>query len=133
MKNIVIALSLLSLSGCAMPPSQSSVDRLAMQARARDTMPTCNASAQCQNKWDAAQVWVSKNAGYKIRTATTALIETYEAVGGSTDFYMRVTKEPLGDGKYQMNLALRCDNFISCRAEPYQLIMDFNNYINSVN
>lgn len=130
---IIYALSLtLAITGCAMTPGQSQVDRLALQARVRDTIPVCTSPTECQNKWEAAQVWIIKNAGYKIQTATSAVIETYNAVGGSTEFHMLLLKESIGDGKYQLNLAVNCDNMFGCKKEPYQAIMDFNNYINGI-
>jgi hypothetical protein len=67
MKKIIL-LALLStiLSSCA--TQDQNVERLSAQARINDTTPLCEGQQQCQNKWDAAQVWVSNNAGFKILT-----------------------------------------------------------------
>lgn len=124
---------MLFLVGCAnLPPSQNEVERLSAQARVRDSMPTCSNPTECQAKWEAAQIWITRNSAFKIQIATTAVIETYRSVGGSMDMDYRVTKEPQGDGKYIFNLQTHCDNFIACNKDPLATIQDFNNYINSI-
>lgn len=129
---IAIALALLALSGCATNGGMSNVDRLSLQARVRDTIPTCSSDKECLNKWEAAQFWVSNNSGYKIQTATSAIIETYNATGGSVALAMKVLKEPLGNGQYRMVMSARCDNMFGCQVEPLQAIQNFNDYVNTI-
>lgn len=66
-----IAFSLLlvtaGLSGCAVqqnPATQAKINEI------QRTIPTCTEEKECNAKWETAQLWVVKNAGYKIQTAT---------------------------------------------------------------
>lgn len=132
MKQVLIILSCLTITSCALEPTQSEVEELSQQARVRDTIPTCEIEKECQNKWDAAQVWVSQNSGYKIQTASSAIIETYNSTDGSTALAMKVLKEPLGSGKYRFVLSAGCANLFGCDKRPIDVIQRFNDYINGI-
>jgi len=64
-------ISALSIEACAAGPSPQVVQQF------QNTIPTCSGEADCKAKWEAAQLWVVHNAGFKIQTATDVLIETY--------------------------------------------------------
>jgi len=66
----------------------------------QETVPVCDGEADCEAKWNAAQLWVAKNAGYKIQIATEVLIETYNSTAGGSGLAASVTKEPIGDGRF---------------------------------
>lgn len=102
-----------------------------MQARVTDTIPQCEDQQECQTKWDAAQAWVSNNAGFKIQTNSSAIIETYNSPEGSMDMSMKVVKEPMGNNKNRFVLSVTCGNWLlGCNRDPLQAIQDFNDYVN---
>lgn len=111
------------LTSCAAGPSPQTV------AQFRNTIPTCSGEADCKAKWEAAQLWVVHNAGFKIQTATDVLIETYNPTGGSPSLAARVTKEPLGGGKYQIVVFVWCDNVFGCVPDSWQAALAFNRVV----
>lgn len=124
----VLALAALS-AGCAMQPSAI---ELQQRRVADETRPTCAGEEECRVKWEAAQLWVTKNADYKIQVATTVLLETFNPPLNSPLMGMRITKEPLGGGRYRFDLDAWCNNMFGCRAEPLALRLRFNQDIGNV-
>jgi hypothetical protein len=115
------------LCGCATSPKMQ-----AKQAEFFRTIPTCSGAEDCNAKWEAAQLWVVHNAGWKIQTQSSVVIETYNAVGSSPRIAVRVTKEPLGGGKYQFLIDVRCDNIFGCQPNSWDAALDFNRRIAAV-
>lgn len=114
------------ISACAVtPPAETQ----AKAALFRETVPVCIDQADCAAKWEAAQLWVVHNADYKLQTVTSVLLETYNSVDSSTGVAVRVTKEPVGDGKYQIKILAACANWIGCNKPPLDLMIDFNKKI----
>ena len=111
------------------------VEALSEQARqsggVSSESPVCE-SEKCNYMWEAAQVWVSNNSRYKIQLATSALISTYNSTNQSTDLAFRVTKEPIGGGKYKIVMMANCDNWIGCMPKPQEAIQQFNRHLNSL-
>ena len=129
MKNIVLITAFL-LHGCTTIPTEQ---QQAQIAELQANTPKCIEEKECQRKWDAAQVWVSNNAGFRIQTASSAIIETYNSPEGSTDFAARVTKTPIGTGQYQFDLFVGCGNWLlGCKTSKYEIFRNFNNTINAV-
>lgn len=119
------------MTGCAHIKQVNLESQQALQ-RVIDTAPTCSTEKECTTKWDAAQYWVSTNAGYKIQTASTAVIETYNASRGSRELAMKVLKEPLGEGKYALKITATCNSAIGCKRRPEWVMQEFNDYINNL-
>ncbi len=92
-----------------------------------EDVPVCDGEAQCTAMWEAAQLWVAKNAGYKIQILSNVLIETYS----STDMSLaaRITKEPVSSGKYKIVALVRCSNPFGCITKPDLAVADFNQRI----
>lgn len=116
----------ISLAGCATSPAS---DLRENRAEFERTIPTCDGEQDCNAKWEAAQLWVVHNAGFKIQTATNVLLETYNATGGSTSIAARVTKEPLGGGRYKIIVRTWCDNIFGCTPNTWDAALDFNRKI----
>lgn len=112
-----------TLAGCSISPAK---DEQMNRAEFERTIPTCDGEQDCNVKWEAAQLWVVHNAGFKIQTATNVLIETYNAVGGSSSIAVRVTKEPLGGGRYKIVVRTFCDNMFGCIPDRWTAAFDFN-------
>lgn len=88
--------------------------------------PTCSGEADCKVKWDAAQLWVIHNAGFKIQNITDVLIETYNPTKGSPNLAAMVTKEPKGKGRYEIDVTLTCANDYGCTPDVWKAGIDFN-------
>ncbi len=122
-------LSLFILSSCATQEQIQARQELLNQFN--KTKPLCNSDDECARKWSAAQIWVLRNCGMKIQIATDSIIETYNAPSGSTSLQCRVTKEPVPDGGYVINLNIGCPNFITCNYDPLESGLRFNMSVNS--
>lgn len=111
-------------AGCAASPQM-----LAAQKAFRESIPVCNGPVDCQAKWDAAQLWVVQNAGVKIQTATSVVIETYNSPDSSPRLAVRVTKEPLGGGRYRIVVVTGCANIFGCQPNHIDAALDFNRQV----
>lgn len=118
---LLAATAALALAGCAADPA-----RLELAREVDRTIPTCDGERDCAAKWDAAQLWVAKNAGYKIQTVTSVLIQTFNP--GRADVYLAatITKEPLGGGRFRIIGSMWCDNPLGCSPDPLQALLRFN-------
>lgn len=77
------------LSGCA----GNSAEIQTKRAELERTTPICIDAADCNAKWEAAQLWIVHNAGYKLQTATNVLLQTYNSTDrSSTDIMVQATK-----------------------------------------
>jgi hypothetical protein len=116
MKHLLFALlTVLFFSGCA-PQSTLSP---AMQADVARPL-YCQGAKECKDMWKRALRFVSLNAGYKIDTANAAIIETKQVLRGnySKALSMRVTKSPLGNGRYQLKVKVWCKVGIVISCSP---------------
>lgn len=113
-------------SGCASTPSPQIQ---AKKAEFERTVPICEGEADCKAKWEAAQLWVVHNAGFKIQTATDVLVETYNPGPSDAKIAARVTKEPLGGGKYKLVVFVWCNNIFGCVPNGWDAAIDFNNKV----
>ncbi|MGR8932594.1 MAG: hypothetical protein ACU836_18380 [Gammaproteobacteria bacterium] len=129
MKKTAIAILVITVTfgGCA-----TSQEKQAKQDLFNLTIPICSGTDDCNAKWEAAQLWVVHNAGWKIQTQSNVLIETYNADHGSTNIAVRVTKEPLGGGRYTLLVKVWCDNLIRCYPDTLDAAINFNHAINAV-
>lgn len=123
MKKLIGVMGLILASGCATMPDPQ---RQAMMDEINRTIPVCSGETDCNAKWEAAQIWVARNADYKIQLATSVLIETYNSTNGSPSIAAKVTKEPLGGGKYRLLVAVWCDNMFGCVPNAYGKALEFN-------
>jgi hypothetical protein len=127
MKRIFTATcSALALAGCAVSPQ-----RAAMTQEVNRTIPTCEGEKDCAAKWDAAQLWVVKNAGYKLQTVTNVVIQTFNP--GPSDVYLAaaITKEPAGAGKFRLIGRLWCNNPFGCSPDPLEALLRFNREVSA--
>lgn len=116
------------LAGCATTPDPK---RQAVLDEINRTIPTCAGADDCNAKWEAAQLWVVHNAAYKIQTATSVLIETYNPSKSDPGIAARITKEPQGGGKYRLLVAVWCDNMFGCIPDAYHSALDFNRVVSA--
>ncbi|MHB1174069.1 MAG: hypothetical protein ACYCZJ_02955 [Sulfuriferula sp.] len=129
MRNLMLSATLIALTGCA---TNQSPEMLAKQAEFNRTIPICTDEKDCNAKWEAAQLWVIHNAAFKIQTATNVLIETYNATDSTPSIAARVTKEPMGGGKYQFIVSVWCDNIFGCQPNSWDAALNFNRTVGAV-
>lgn len=129
--NVLAAAATALLCACAAPPPSAGQQALAERVTA--TIPVCDGEKDCAAKWEAAQLFVVNNAGYKLQTATSVIIETFTPPQPSPLIAMRVTKEPLGGGKYRILGAVICSNGgligVPCQRPPLEVLLDFNRQV----
>jgi len=123
----IATLAISMLAGCATSP-----ETLAKREALNKTIPVCTAKKDCDAKWEAAQLWVIHHADYKIQTANNVLIQTYSPVGGTPNIGARVTKEPIGGGKYAILVSIWCDNMFGCVPNSLDAALDFNRTVGVV-
>lgn len=94
--------------------------------------PECTGAADCQAKWEAAQIFVVHHAGMKLQIVTDVLLETYNPSDYGAELAMRVTKEPLGGGSYRFIAEGWCNNFLGCEPSAGATVAKFNSTISAV-
>jgi len=121
-KVFCVALALTQQWGCAESPTF-----LAKRAMIDETTPVCVGEQGCSAKWRAARHWVVNDAGLPIRIATDDVIETYNGWPSQDPrLIVRVTKEPLGGGKYKILVATSCAYDYGCIPDRWNAALDFN-------
>ena len=105
MRLAATAAALALMAGCAQSP-----ERQALMSEAQRTVPVCDGERDCTAKWEAAQLWVVRNAGFKIQTVTNVLIQTFNASNHSIYLAATITKEPQGGGRYRILSSFGCAN-----------------------
>ncbi len=118
------------LAACAEGPPALTVQQ--KKELVESTIPVCDGPADCKAKWEAAQIWVIHHAGWNVQTVTEVLIETFNPAPNSPLLAARVTKEPLGGGRYKFMIHVWCDNMFGCHRDTWSAELDFNQTINSV-
>ena len=114
------------LTSCATTPSPA---LQAKQAEFNQTIPVCTDEKDCKAKWEAAQIWIVRNSGYKIQTATDVLLQTYNPTGGDPKIGVQAVKEPLGGGRYRIVVKVYCDNIFGCVPNSWDAAIDFNRVV----
>lgn len=132
-----------ALSGCGLDPvymAKKNAERAAERAefdakvaRIDQLTPVCVGEKDCNAKWDAAQYWVSRNSDYKIQTSTNIVVETYNS--HDRGIAAKVTKEPMGSGKYRIIVEIWCDKMKSldygCTQDPLDARLNFNQKVSA--
>jgi len=106
-----------------------------LQAEVARTVPKCSTKAECDAKWDAAQVWVVQHAGFRLQTTTNVVIQTFgpsTSTGDSTRLAMQVLREQTSDGRWQIRALATCGNPFGCTPEIWPTLLQFNRAIGAV-
>ena len=124
-----LAVSMLVFGGCVTPRA---VDPYELR-EFLSTVPECSEESECKMKWEAAQLWVVQRSAFKIQIATDVIVETYNPPADSQNLGFRVTKEPVGNGRYKFNISALCNYLLGyCTVSPILAQVDFNRHINNV-
>lgn len=128
-KSLAVAICLpLLLASCSTTPSP---ELQAKRAELEATVPICVDEKDCKAKWEAAQIWIVRNAGFKLQITTDVILQTYNATGGSPFIAVQATKEPLGGGKYKILVSVSCDNMFGCVPNQWDAAIAFNRAVSS--
>lgn len=130
MKSLVLvamAGTMLSLAGCIVAPPAVSPEKL---AEIKNSTPVCTDEADCKVKWEAAQLWIVHNAGFKLQTTTSVILETFNPIQNTPNIAVQVTKEPVGKGKYEIKAKIWCNFYgYDCTPNQWDALLDFNNKV----
>jgi hypothetical protein len=101
-----------------MPPSDADI------ADAKAPL-ICEGREQCDRWWRTAQVWVVRNAGYKVQIATDAIIETYNPTRHGNGWAFQVTRSPEADGRELIEAKAICGTPAACTPAYESVVADF--------
>ncbi len=102
----LLAFALLILPGCG---GRQEIRQTTIQ------MPTCEGKEDCELKWARAVQWITKNSSFRIRIMNDLLIETFPSAGNYNMYAAyRVSKVPLGQQRYRLELESGCGNLFGC-------------------
>lgn len=125
-----LAVTCLPLSACVSTEFQNA--RADAWTEYRNTIPVCSSDAECKAMWEMAEVWVVRNADYKIQSKTDIQISTFNS--NDSGIQVNVLKEPIGGGKYQIVATVMCGALAAefCTKHPAFLSVDFNKTLNAL-
>lgn len=107
---LLVLLAAAALPGCAMTPTP---EQMQASERYRTSIPTCSAAKECEVKWAAARNWMLGNCGFRLEKIEPDYLETYKSGdSASTDLYCRVTRTPISDTAYRIELTAAANNFL---------------------
>lgn len=106
----LVVLALAALAGCAVPQYGAPISNAPSA-----TPPTCAGLDECELKWARALQWINANSHWRLSLVTDMQIETYPSVGNGNAFpAYRVTRFPLGEGRYRLDIEAACGNLFGC-------------------
>jgi hypothetical protein len=117
-----------ALTGCATAANDAAL------AEARNISLTCTAGADCDAKWEAAQLWIVSHAGFKLQTVTPVVLQTYgpsTVVDDSTRLAVTAMREPNGPQRYRIAVRMGCGNPFGCTPEWQQAVLDFKRTVSA--
>lgn len=123
MNKYLLIAAVFTISGCAVNQPLTEEQKLAI------TPIKCSNKAQCDNFWQKTQVWVAKNSGYRIQTATDVLIQTYGPANSDVTLAFTVIKEPNDENGASISMSASCDNIFGCTIPPVDAIAAYRKYI----
>ena len=116
----------LMLASCALGPP------LEEQRQFVRAIPVCSTDWECELKWSAARQWVLAHAGLKLQYLARDFMGTYNPPRNSSALAVRIVKEPIANGGYQIKVSTWCNNNSGCAPDSWDAAQDFNNYVYSV-
>lgn len=109
---LLIALTVVS-SGCA-----TNQPNLSAELQQELVAPLyCSSESECKLMWERATFFVTKYAGFKLQIHNDTVIQTYNPTHASVKLAFNITREPKGDGKYQIWTKVWCDNIFGCQPD----------------
>jgi hypothetical protein len=94
-----------------------------------DTPLYCESSESCKTMWERATFFVNSNAGFKLQVHNDTIIQTYNPSEFSPKLAFSISKEPLGNGKYQIWTKAWCANMFGCQPNEYEAVARAKRYM----
>ena len=114
-----------ALSGCAANQPKLSAEL----QRELDTPLYCDNEGECKIMWERATFFVNANAGFKLQIHNDTVIQTYNPTDHSVSLAFSISREPKGDGRYQIWTKAWCANMFGCQPNQYEAIAKAKRYI----
>jgi len=95
------------------------------------TIPTCNSTADCNSKWQAARQWVIDNADFELRSDSSDRIDTLNSDSTRSGTAIQVDRVSQGAGSYQIIVDVECFAAYGCPNE-LDMQLEFNRLLNSI-
>lgn len=94
-----------------------------------DTPIYCEGEGECKVMWERATFFVNSNAGFKLQVHNDTIIQTYNPSEHSPELAFSISKEPLGNGRYQIWTKAWCANIFGCQPNQYEATARAKRYI----
>ena len=91
----------------------------------------CEGEKDCKAKWKDAKGWVLKNTTLKLKKVSDEVIETDTPEPGSPTLAFCITKDQIGTTAHVIIAKVWCDNVSGCEPTKADMLMDFDDYMNS--
>jgi hypothetical protein len=121
----IVGFVAIALSGCTANPPKLTQE---LQSEL-DTPLYCESDEECKTMWERAAYFVNSNAGFKLQIHNDTIIETYNPTKYSPRLAFSVSKEPKGNGKYQIRVKAWCANMFGCQPNQYEAIARVKKYM----
>jgi len=107
---LICAFAAMSLGACATVPTE---ELAANKQTCVESITTCRTPKECEARWAAARNWMLSNCGFRLEHVEPDYLETYKSGDyANTDLYCRVTKTPIGETAYRIELVAGANNFM---------------------
>lgn len=122
---LIASIAAVGVSGCATNPTNLPPE---LQSEI-DTPLYCQGENECKTMWERATFFVNANAGFKLQVHNDTIIQTYNPSDNSPRLAFSISKEPLGDGKYQIWTKAWCANMFGCHPNQYEAVARAKRYM----
>lgn len=123
-RSVLIVAAAAALAGCVTRYGSPGPDAPTASA------PTCAGKEECEIKWSRALQWINANSYWRTRMVNDMVIETFPSVGNGNAFpAFRVTRVPLGEGRYQLQIESGCGNIFGCAPNAASEALRLNTFI----
>lgn len=82
----------------------------------------CEGEKQCKTMWERATFFVNKNAGFKLQVHNDTVIQTFNPSEHSPKLAFSISKEPIGNDRYQITIEAWCANIFGCNPDHLETI-----------
>ncbi|MCK7546155.1 hypothetical protein MLC59_18515 [Marinobacter bryozoorum] len=125
-----VVLATVYLGGCA---TNNQADLSPELQNELDKPLYCEGEADCKAVWERATFFVNNNAGFKLQIHNDTIIQTFNPTQNSPRLAFSISKEPLGDGRYQIWTKAWCANMFGCQPNQYEAIAKAKKYMRTGN
>ncbi len=91
--------------------------------------PTCASAGECEFRWGLARRFVLDNCGFRLQTYTPDFMETYNPTDYSPRLGAQVSKDPLGNGRFELRAKFYCANWLGCEPPEDETLARFNSTV----